>query len=464
MIRGKWRLIDYTTDDMSGTLVWCSNDGQPEPLTLALGVKGWHAIHLGVPKKIGFEYPLVKLTDDPCFFPVAMDPYPTWGPIPQMWEGFWKCADLTGQDLVIAQGTGPTHSHPTLAYVRLAPLSDEEVESLKKDAADPSFKKLIAIHDGFGELHPDGENTREQVLQKLEPLRNTDFKMLIVGLLTPLGVANYKSRHMELIGEGCDLMPGTDSRAFSEAHQALIDAGQDYLDIVVTHAREMGIKTAVLTRIGAVEAPYDQQWTARFATEHPEYRCRNREGVVLGHLSFMHEEVRAFMCRTWKEVLERGVDGIGIFFIRSGPMVLYEEPFVQEFTKRHGIDPRTLEEDDPHVIELRVDVVTTCIRQMREVLDAEQARRGGERLSLILETHSTEENNLFWGIDVARWAREGLIDVVIAQDHFKYPDSCTLEDIDGHDEPDFAFYRGALEGTNVKLYHDFLPRIMPPNR
>ena len=465
MRQGKWRLIDYTTDDISGTLVWASNDGYPEPVTLPLNVEGWYAIHLGVPKKICFGDPLVKLTDDPCFFPVTKDPYPTWGPVPKMWEGFWKCADLTGQDLVITHGPDPTHRHPTLAYVRLVPLSDAQVTELKEDARDPSFKKLIAIHDGFGTLSDEGADTRALVLQNIEPLRDTDFGMLLVGLLTPLGVTNYKSGHVEMIGDDQELMPSSEARDFVSAHRRLVAQGQDYLDIVLERTKDMGIKTVVTTRMGnIVEAPFDRHWTAAFAVEHPEYWCRDRDGCTVGHLSFVHEQVRAAMATTWREVLHRGADGIGIFFVRSGPMVLYEEPVIKEFTKRHGVDPRCVEENDPRYIDFKVEVVTTCIREMRAVLDEEAARRRSERLALVVEAHGNEENNLFWGIDIAGWAREGLIDVVIAQDHFNYPDSCELEDIDGEAEPDYEFYRRAVQGTNVKLYHDLLPRVMPPNR
>ena len=46
--RGHWQLVDYKTDEVSGTMVMARPEtGAPE-LTLPLNAEGWYAIHLGV--------------------------------------------------------------------------------------------------------------------------------------------------------------------------------------------------------------------------------------------------------------------------------------------------------------------------------------------------------------------------------------------------------------------------------
>src|SRR5512136_2065991 len=69
--RGHWQPIPYETDEVSGTMLVAGEGCQAPPVALPLGVKGWHAVHLGVWTHWVDSMIKVKLTRDPCFTPIS---------------------------------------------------------------------------------------------------------------------------------------------------------------------------------------------------------------------------------------------------------------------------------------------------------------------------------------------------------------------------------------------------------
>ncbi len=138
-----WRTIEYTADEVSGVLVSAS-PGAPD-LTLAMGLKGWHAVYVGL---WASETARVKLTSDPCFRRMEKRHSDARGQ--SIEEVFFKYADLTGQDLVIAGYSGPLDSQlSSLAYVRCEPLSKKQVEKIRRDRQrTEAQKRLIVTNDG----------------------------------------------------------------------------------------------------------------------------------------------------------------------------------------------------------------------------------------------------------------------------------------------------------------------------
>ena len=74
---------------------------------------------------------------------------------------FRKCADLTGQDLILAHPSkGEMSEHETnLAYIRFAPMGDAAVEEWTSEQPNEETKVFIANYDGgnfgaMGRLHP----------------------------------------------------------------------------------------------------------------------------------------------------------------------------------------------------------------------------------------------------------------------------------------------------------------------
>ena len=45
--KGRWMLIPYETDEVSGTMIVAQSFIKAPDVTLPLGVSGWHAIYIG---------------------------------------------------------------------------------------------------------------------------------------------------------------------------------------------------------------------------------------------------------------------------------------------------------------------------------------------------------------------------------------------------------------------------------
>ena len=45
--------------------------------------------------------------------------------------------------------------------------------------------------------------------------------------------------------------------------------------------------------------------------------------------------------------------------------MLYEKPFCDMFMEKHGVDPNQISEEDPRIIEMRSDIVSTFFKELR---------------------------------------------------------------------------------------------------
>ena len=150
-----WHLIPYEAEGLTGTILGASSMAQAPEVTLPLGVSGWHAVLVGLwnPHYAydGAFTVKLKLTGDPCFQAIS-EPEPPleWPGKVEFKEVFFKYADLTGQDLVIAQQTKGRPRMGYVGYVKLVPLSPAEVEAIEKARAGSDTRVLYALNDGNG--------------------------------------------------------------------------------------------------------------------------------------------------------------------------------------------------------------------------------------------------------------------------------------------------------------------------
>ena len=115
-------------------------------------------------------------------------------------------------------------------------------------------------------------------------------------------------------------------------------------------------------------------------------------------------------CGKWRPI---PVDGIALLFIRRPPYLDYEAPLVESFKREFGEDPHDLDERDPRWLAHRAAVLTGFMRRLRAEMDAASAARNGKRIGISVCVLGTQADNDYFGLDVATWAREGLIDTLI---------------------------------------------------
>ncbi|MDO8686391.1 MAG: hypothetical protein Q7J78_06965, partial [Clostridiales bacterium] len=138
--KGRWMLIPYETDEVSGTMIGAQSFIKAPDVALPLGVSGWHAIYIGYWNP-HYAYDngtmvKVKLSDDPAFYRISQGEQRTGSRTPcVIQEVFFKNADLAGQDIVIGKKGGPFAQKAYVAYIKLVPLSSEQVADIQKERA-----------------------------------------------------------------------------------------------------------------------------------------------------------------------------------------------------------------------------------------------------------------------------------------------------------------------------------------
>ena len=98
---------------------------------------------------------------------------------------YWKVADLTGQDIVLGQlgwrvaagdGPGSFASHTArVAYVKVVPLSDAEVEAVRADRRRSDTKGVFVHNDMFSFFYGCRPTTEGDIRRHLEPNRDSDI-------------------------------------------------------------------------------------------------------------------------------------------------------------------------------------------------------------------------------------------------------------------------------------------------
>ncbi len=405
---GHWKTIRYEAGDLAGTLIWAADEASAPTLTLPLNTQGWHAVYVGLadPAHLGCRA-MLKLTNDAAFVPRAR----TAG---QIEEIFFKVADLSGQSLQIAQASGGHATGCGIAYVKLVPLTPAEVALVQNERRDASHRRLATTIDGFSFIYSRRPTSQGALLPEVETYRNSDFDTLILQM-GGADMVNYPSKVGEMRGQDTDVFGRKGDRFYAEAIRNLAYKGINPTKTLIDGAHDAGMKVHVAIRPAAWmhSEPLSEFFNSRFYQRHPEWRCVDRDGTPVVRMSLAVPQVRAHLIEVLREAVRFGADGANIIYARGVPLVLFEKPFGDLFRQRHGAEATSVDENDPRILQLRADLLTTFMREARAMLDEEAARRpGGKRLELSAFVLANEEDNAKYGIDVRRWAAERLVDQV----------------------------------------------------
>jgi hypothetical protein len=508
----RWHVVDYEADGLAGTMLMAGPETQAPEVRLTLNAAGWHAIYLGVwgdPWSTGGtaietgrrRLIQVKLTadasftlverDEPASYPARPsgpeenqylgDPHLALGgmgkPVQrlemsdQRYQGeeyhylsecFWKCADLTGQHLIIGQPYSP-YAHKrmgALAYVRLQPLSEAETQNLWAERQDPDTKRLIAICDGTNFLWQQGPTSRKEIWREIEPLRDSDFWAICWqgGLGDSRNYPTQVSRVM-----GTDVRDfGYSDRYAAEALQILLGRGINPLKTALDYAHQLGLQFFVGERMGAVGCypPFEATYTGPLYCSHPEWRCVDRDGRPIARMSYAYAGVQDYMLALFRETTSYGADGVHLIFVRGAPFVLYEQPALDDFQVACGLDARSLPEGDERWLRYRSRYMTGFMTRLRRQLDELGATMGGKRLAIVASVYGRPADNDFFGLDLAGWIQQGLVDILSPYPWKDGHSADTLQDVD------VDYFTQLTRGTSCKLYVEMLyrggGRRMPP--
>jgi len=141
-------------------------------------------------------------------------------------------------------------------------------------------------------------------------------------------------------------------------------------------------------------------------------RMLAKDGTPLEKASYAFPEVQEFMLSLIREVAENfDVDGINLGWIRGPQFVGYETPVIRDFKEEYDEDPRNLDDNDIRIQRLRARYLTDFTGKVRRLLNEVGSKRA-RKIELSAWVFSPE-TNLFYGLDVETWLKEGLLDSII---------------------------------------------------
>ena len=432
--KGHWTLIPYATEEVSGTLVSALSFISAPELTLPLGVSGWHAVYVGYWNPYyAYDNGIIikfRLSGDAAFCRVREPEICVSQTETAIQEVFFKHADLAGQEFVIGKVNGRAAQKTLVAYVKLVPLSDAQVEAIQEDRARTETRKLVATIDGMF-FWGNEYKTREQIMEQSECYRHSDVGKVLWAVNYgetsnyPSAVATFwpdRSRARLVEGAGTTPYILGQKGAYDTFLDVISSKGIVPQEVIAEHVHGMGLKFDIMFRLGITGGlpPYRDE--DGFVARHPEFRQVMRDGTPVEKASYAFPEVREFMLSLIREAASRfDVDGINLCFVRGPHFVVYEQPIVDDFRREYGEDARQVDPTDPRLHAVRARHMGDFVRGARRILD-EIGQQKGKRLELSIWAWPNGqevwcgETPMAEGLDIRGWIAAGLLDSFICQE------------------------------------------------
>ena len=421
-----WRVIDYRCDQLAGNAIVAGDETEAPQVAVPLGAAGWHAISVGAWRPKGWylydSVPelLVRLFGDETFTIVRlpMRPRPEdpvsgwhdWTGGEELSECFWKIADLSGRDLEVGQpswletareGTAIRRCSPaSLAYVKLVPLTDAEVQAVQTDSA-PSLPLY-----GHNDVMLTRSRSPEELRRHLEPFADSDFTRIYwEGAMGDLA-QYFRTRNRTPEAPGRDDFFNAFGRDEAASWRHWRALGEDPMQVAAEACHGHGLEFHVCHRLGGFRLPpVHDFWDHGDSLYrlHPEWHGRDIDGNPTPRLSFAFPEVRRHVIDTFGEMASYGVDGVCLLFNRRHPLVEYEQPVLDGYRAQQERDPRELAANDPTWLSYRASVLTRFIQELRETL----------ALPITAIVMSDEQENLANGLEPRAWVEGGLVDTLV---------------------------------------------------
>ncbi len=230
--------------------------------------------------------------------------------------------------------------------------------------------------------------------------------------------------------------PEAERKKVRDKLEALDYAHFDTLAEAVRYGHAIGLEVHAWVTVNED----DHGWgiRSRFAQAHPECRWRKRDGTAYhSQLSFAYPEVMAYKLAVVEEIVTNyAVDGIFLDWLRTGDVRDnpqtdrdgvadhgYEPPLISAFAKEYDTDPRRLPNGDDRWVRFRARPQTEFMRAARRIV---RGKRPAAEVSVLVAhpwcyrglNDRIDGNLRGLLLDVAAWAKEGLIDAAVAGGYY----------------------------------------------
>lgn len=348
-----------------GTTLEVKEKGVTLPaLTYPLNLRGWYAVYVSTPAKLGAIELRLSGDDRPESFS-----------IPQAGrEVFWRCTDMTRQHLVIRQPHSTVHEYEDhyrahLDTVRLVPLGNAQVEALdKRWAVQGDRRVFIGYYEPYSWAFYQNIESNQQHWEPLLAFHDARLDYLDVQIGRGGSRMVFEGRN------GSQLLADTIGDPVRGVVPRTSNVGrlQQYTNTLSTemrYAKILGLK--VRANIGATNCYPGTPLESEFSRQHPEWRKGS-------HLRYEVPEVRAYVLSLFEEALEIGAESLSLDWCRYPNAVTSKE------------------------------TVTTFFRELRALADR-YSRKRAKRVDIL--TRFPARGVVGWEhMDYRTWAREGLVD------------------------------------------------------
>ena len=450
--KGKWYVLPYETAGYKGKALSIYPYTEPLPVRLPLEVTGTYAVYIGLsttPNTTDRIYLgnsiRAKLGSATVYRRMANNLKTLEPNRDVITEQFLTVAEITkGETVDIA-------SFPlmpaTVTYVRLVPVTEVERRAWLNDSTSSKYRTSIATNDGHSWIWPYRAREEQDLMQPLDGFQNTDFAQ---WWFSPPGadLVSYPSKIGTIPGEGTQDFFRPLDEEYTKSVKTLIAKGVSPLLVARKAAKQMGQEFHFVVRPQGFGAsmPYEGAFNSKFYWEHPEWRCIDREGRQAMYMSYAVPEVRRQVLAIIREAVETAdPDGVGFFFNRGVPLMLWEKAFAERFKAEYGIEVLKVEAEDSRIYVLRGKIMTEYLRELRSMLDDLQKSKKGKRYTISASMFTEKRINTAFGLDVETWIKEGLIDQIAVASAKTFYDNGDLP-------PNMEYYRRIVDGTKVKIF------------
>lgn len=293
-------------------------------------------------------------------------------------------------------------------------------------------RNVGAVIDGYMAIQSLGAEAPHALADYVHAFADSDFDRLCWGTAAGTFRALYFSKVTEYFGQRQPRLLQTADKA-AQAMDAFAKAGTDPLEQMLAAAHAEGFQLWANHRICHTFPPgeHDDKLANRFFLDNQHMRVLDMDGTpnYQACLSLAYPEFRDWTVRFLVEQAGMGVDGIHIDFTRKHPIVGWEPAVYDSFRVKYGKDPRNWKGPSGGWVRdwltHQSAFVTDLFRELRRALRPIE-KRSGRRIPISVQVPQGWHIGYsilqcqFEALDVATWAREGLVDIAAPSDDLWY--------------------------------------------
>ena len=293
-----------------------------------------------------------------------------------------------------------------ILWLRFVPMTDDEVHTYQKRRDDLSRKTMFAHMDG--DFHGrDHAQIDEDYCKALYAMKDSDVGVVCQEVINDL--IDYRIFDEPYAPRNASYgQPRMDyCRRLSERRETVYPK-----EIAYAHKHHMKMFAGHRMPLSDFAFPLEQpMFTLPFVAEHPELRCKARDGRWIDFLSYGYTETQDFMIRNILESARQGFDGVHLIFNR-GLSIGFEAPVAERYRAKYGSaeDFYRLPQNDPKMTAIRTEIIAEFLGRLRKTLADYAQEQKKEPLKVYITAYYTEEDSLFDGFDMEYFAKNGLID------------------------------------------------------